>query len=140
MCRSRATRWSRPSNDIPVPFPPSPWRRSARVRHPDCTPPRSFVGRQQVVPRNIEQPSAASSFVPPLASEAPIPKGVRFALIRDILIRQTPLGAKKMGSPDSLPITGLLLRWGAGEEECLNELVPLVDRKSTRIAHHLMRK
>jgi RNA polymerase sigma factor (TIGR02999 family) len=50
------------------------------------------------------------------------------------------LGAKKMGSPDSLPITGLLLRWGAGEEECLNELVPLVERELRRIAHHLMRK
>ena len=33
-----------------------------------------------------------------------------------------------MGSPDSSPITRLLLRWGAGEEECLNELVPLVQR------------
>jgi RNA polymerase sigma-70 factor (ECF subfamily) len=45
-----------------------------------------------------------------------------------------------MGSPDSSPITGLLLRWGAGEEECLNELVPLVERELRRIAHHLMRK
>jgi len=41
---------------------------------------------------------------------------------------------------DSSPITGLLLRWGAGEEECLNELVPLVKRELCRIAHHLRRK
>lgn len=38
------------------------------------------------------------------------------------------------------PITGLLLRWGAGEEECLNELVPLVERELRRIAHRLMRQ
>src|ERR1019366_5936393 len=31
----------------------------------------------------------------------PHPKGVRFALIRAILLRQTPSGAKKMGSPRS---------------------------------------
>ena len=45
-----------------------------------------------------------------------------------------------MDSPDSPPITGLLLRWGAGEKECLNELVPLVERELRRIAHRLMRK
>ena len=45
-----------------------------------------------------------------------------------------------MDSPDSSPITGLLLRWGAGEKECLNELVPLVDKELRRIAHYLMRK
>ena len=45
-----------------------------------------------------------------------------------------------MQSRDSSPITGLLLRWGAGEKECLNELVPLVDKELRRIAHYLMRK
>jgi len=45
-----------------------------------------------------------------------------------------------MDSPDSSPITSLLLCWGAGEEECLSELVPPVDRELRRIAHFLMRK
>src|ERR1017187_3617010 len=135
MCRSRATRWSRPPNEIPVPFPPSPWRRSARLRHPGCTPPRSSVGRQQVVPRNIEQSSAASSFVPPLGS--PIPRASGSPLFALYFSDRHHRARKKMGSPDSSPITGLLLRWGAGEEECLNELVPLVERELRRIAHHL---
>jgi hypothetical protein len=38
---------------------------------------------------------------------------------------------------DSSPITG---RWGAGEVECLNGLVPLVKRELRRIVHHLTRK
>src|ERR1035441_4537460 len=73
---------------------------------------------------------AVISSVPISASprKPPYQKGVRFALIRAILLRKTPTGAKKMGSPDSSPITRLLLRWGAGEEECHNELVPLVQR------------
>jgi RNA polymerase sigma factor (TIGR02999 family) len=45
-----------------------------------------------------------------------------------------------MDPPDSSPITGLLLRWGAGEKECLDALVPLVDKELRRIAHYLMRK
>ena len=40
---------------------------------------------------------------------------------------------------DGSPITGLLLRWGAGEAECLGELVRLVEPELRRIAHHLMR-
>ena len=38
-----------------------------------------------------------------------------------------------MGSPDSAPIAGRLLRWGAGEEDCLDELLPLVERELRRI-------
>jgi RNA polymerase sigma factor (TIGR02999 family) len=45
-----------------------------------------------------------------------------------------------MDSPDSSPITELLHRWGAGEEACLNELIPLVDRELRCIARQLMRK
>jgi RNA polymerase sigma factor (TIGR02999 family) len=44
-----------------------------------------------------------------------------------------------MQAPDSSPVTGLLLRWGAGEAECLDELVGLVEPELRRIAHHLMR-
>jgi len=44
-----------------------------------------------------------------------------------------------MQPSDSLPITGLLLRWGAGESESLDELVGLVEPQLRRIAHHLMR-
>jgi RNA polymerase sigma factor (TIGR02999 family) len=45
-----------------------------------------------------------------------------------------------MGSPAASPITGLLLRWSAGEHGCLDELVPLVERELRRIAHRRMRK
>jgi len=45
-----------------------------------------------------------------------------------------------MDSHDSSLITGLLLRWSAGEDECFNELVPLVEQELRRIAHSLMRK
>ena len=45
-----------------------------------------------------------------------------------------------MASPGSSPTTDLLLRWGAGDKECLNELIPLLDGELRRIAHHLMRK
>ena len=37
------------------------------------------------------------------------------------------------------PVTELLRRWTAGERECLDELVPLVDRDLRRIAHQFMR-
>jgi RNA polymerase sigma factor (TIGR02999 family) len=40
---------------------------------------------------------------------------------------------------NSSPVTGLLLRWGAGDAECLDELVRLVEPELRRIAHHLMR-
>ena len=45
-----------------------------------------------------------------------------------------------MNSPDSSPVTGLLLRWGAGDEDCLDQLLPLVEGELRRIAHFLMRK
>jgi DNA-directed RNA polymerase specialized sigma24 family protein len=45
-----------------------------------------------------------------------------------------------MNLRDPSPVTVLLLRWGAGEEDCLNELVPLVEHELRRIAHCLMRK
>ena len=44
-----------------------------------------------------------------------------------------------MNSRVSSPVTGLLLRWGAGEAGCLYELVPLVERELRRAAHRLMR-
>ncbi len=37
------------------------------------------------------------------------------------------------------PVTELLLRWRAGDRECLNQLVPLVDGELRRIAHRYMR-
>jgi RNA polymerase sigma factor (TIGR02999 family) len=40
----------------------------------------------------------------------------------------------------SEPITELLLRWRAGDQECLNRLVPLVEDELRRIAHRYMRK
>jgi len=39
----------------------------------------------------------------------------------------------------SEPVTELLLRWGAGNQECLNELMPLVEGELRRIAHRYMR-
>ena len=37
------------------------------------------------------------------------------------------------------PVTQLLLRWRAGEPECLNELIPLVEAELRSIAHRYMR-
>jgi RNA polymerase sigma factor (TIGR02999 family) len=45
-----------------------------------------------------------------------------------------------MSSPAASPITGLLLRWSAGELGCLDELLPLVEGELRRIAHRHMRK
>ena len=36
-------------------------------------------------------------------------------------------------------VTQLLLRWRAGEQECLNQLIPLVEGELRRIAHRYMR-
>jgi RNA polymerase sigma-70 factor (ECF subfamily) len=38
------------------------------------------------------------------------------------------------------PVTELLTRWRAGDRECLNQLVPLVEGELRRIAHRCMRK
>jgi hypothetical protein len=45
-----------------------------------------------------------------------------------------------MSSPAASPITGLLLRWSAGEQGCPDELLPLVEGELRRIAHHDMRR
>lgn len=45
-----------------------------------------------------------------------------------------------LGSDATAPITQLLLRWNAGEESCLDELIPLVDSELRRIAHRHMRR
>ena len=45
-----------------------------------------------------------------------------------------------METTGSEPITELLLRWRAGDQECLNRLVPLVEDELRRIAHRYMRK
>jgi RNA polymerase sigma-70 factor (ECF subfamily) len=37
-------------------------------------------------------------------------------------------------------VTELLLRWRAGERECLNQLIPLVEGELRRIAHHYLRR
>jgi RNA polymerase sigma factor (TIGR02999 family) len=41
-------------------------------------------------------------------------------------------------SPNREPVTQLLLRWRAGERECLDQLVPLVDGELRRIARHYL--
>jgi RNA polymerase sigma-70 factor (ECF subfamily) len=38
------------------------------------------------------------------------------------------------------PVTELLTRWRAGDRECLNQLVPLVEGELRRIAHRYMRR
>jgi RNA polymerase sigma-70 factor, ECF subfamily len=37
------------------------------------------------------------------------------------------------------PVTELLVRWRAGEKQCLNELMPMVEGELRRIAHRYMR-
>ena len=45
-----------------------------------------------------------------------------------------------MGSNISQPVTELLLRWSAGDRDCLNELIPLMEPELRRIAHRHMRR
>ena len=45
-----------------------------------------------------------------------------------------------MGSNASQPVTELLLRWSAGDRDCLNELIPLMEPELRRIAHRHMRR
>ncbi|MGA2154019.1 MAG: sigma-70 family RNA polymerase sigma factor [Bryobacteraceae bacterium] len=45
-----------------------------------------------------------------------------------------------MGSNASEGVTELLLRWNAGDRDCLNELIPLVEQELRRIAHRHMRR
>jgi RNA polymerase sigma factor (TIGR02999 family) len=45
-----------------------------------------------------------------------------------------------VGSNASQPVTELLLRWGAGDRDCLNELIPLMEPELRRIAHRHMRR
>ena len=44
-----------------------------------------------------------------------------------------------MEPTESEPVTELLLRWRAGDQKCLNRLVPLVEGELRRIAHRYMR-
>lgn len=51
----------------------------------------------------------------------------------------TTAGEKILETRGSEPVTELLLRWRAGDEACLHELVPLVESELRRIAHRYMR-
>src|SRR5258706_11026738 len=44
-----------------------------------------------------------------------------------------------MDTQPSAPITRLLVQWGQGEEECLGQLMPLVQSELRRIARRYMR-
>jgi RNA polymerase sigma-70 factor, ECF subfamily len=58
-----------------------------------------------------------------------------------IICRTTQAGQKKFMEPTgSAPATELLLGWKAGDRECLNQLIPLVDTELRRIAHRFMQK
>jgi RNA polymerase sigma factor (TIGR02999 family) len=46
---------------------------------------------------------------------------------------------KVLGTSETEPVTELLLRWRAGDQESLNRLVPLVEDELRRIARHYMR-
>ena len=45
-----------------------------------------------------------------------------------------------MASNASEPVTELLLRWSAGDRDCLNQLTPLMEQELRRIAHRHMRR
>jgi len=45
-----------------------------------------------------------------------------------------------METRESEPITQLLLRWSAGDQDCLNELIPLMEQELRRIAHRHLRR
>jgi len=44
-----------------------------------------------------------------------------------------------MASNASAPVTELLLRWSAGDRDCLDKLIPMVEQELRRIAHRHMR-
>jgi RNA polymerase sigma factor (TIGR02999 family) len=44
-----------------------------------------------------------------------------------------------MSSQNEAPVTQLLRRWTAGDRNCLDELIPMVERDLRRIAHRIMR-
>ncbi len=44
-----------------------------------------------------------------------------------------------MGPAASDPVTELLIRWSAGDEACLSELIPLVEEELRHIAHRQLR-
>ncbi len=45
-----------------------------------------------------------------------------------------------MATQEFAPVTGLLVRWGNGERECLNQLIPLVHTELRQIARRYMRR
>jgi hypothetical protein len=58
----------------------------------------------------------------------------------DIIPGQGQSSEKKtLGQTESEPVTELLLRWRAGDQECLNRLLPQVEGELRRIARHYMR-
>ena len=60
--------------------------------------------------------------------------------ISAITHRKTQRQQKKLVEPSrNEPVTELLLRWRAGDRECLDQLVPLVDGELRRIAHRYLR-
>jgi RNA polymerase sigma-70 factor, ECF subfamily len=48
-------------------------------------------------------------------------------------------GLRPMESQKSASVTGLLLRWRQGEQECLNQIIPLIQAELHRIARWQMR-
>ncbi len=64
-----------------------------------------------------------------------------YTYICAIIRRRTQRPGKEVVQPTrGEPVTELLTRWRAGDRECLNQLVPLVEGELRRIAHHYMRK
>ncbi len=63
-----------------------------------------------------------------------------FICISAIIRRKTQRKVKKVTEPrEQEPVTELLLRWRAGERECLNRLIPQVEGELRRIAQRYMR-
>jgi RNA polymerase sigma factor (TIGR02999 family) len=91
-----------------------------------CSPPHAAAVENNIQLNNVR-------FISP-------PQGICYALLKryNSWADTTP-EEKSLGSLGPEPVTELLLRWRAGDEHCLEELVPLVEGELRRIAHRYMR-
>jgi hypothetical protein len=103
----------------------------------------AFAGRDTLCPcRPLEVifPSSEAVAAPP-SKNRDLLESCCYTLQSAIIRGQTQRPGKKIlearGSFE--PVTELLLHWRAGDQACLNQLVPLIEGELRRIAHRYVR-
>jgi hypothetical protein len=111
----------------------------APVNLGECLPLPAVIASPPIEPaspaRRLRRSRQTKPRIPEVYCEpAPTPS------ICDIIRRRTQRPGKIVVEPSAPePVTDLLTRWRAGDRECLNQLVPLVEGELRRIAHRYMR-